>query len=683
MLIFDQLNKADRPLRLVSWFIATGLVILLGGLWWVQVVRARQYAEDQFNQSYRTVRVPAPRGKITDRHGVVLAENQATYNVSLYLGDPTWRQSVQQQYRALRDDARRAGAVKLQPSAFEKFLSIFGYEPSLLQLRRISRAEETSLGRAARYTVTSNIVAQLGEILGTPLRLDETNFHRHYYRSLVLPLPILSGLNDTQIARLHERGLRLPGVDMEIQPVRVYPRDSLAAHLIGYMRQSDESVEGELAHFDYRLPDFRGVSGLEYSLDHVLRGKAGAKSVQINNLGYRQSETFWSPIEAGHDVVLSIDAAIQRKVEYELARAPKVDRHPVRGAAVVLDCRTGEILALASAPTFEPGKWLPRPSLETFRQYNDTNTTPLLNRAIYNGFSPGSTFKTIVALAAMEAGNFDPQRTVHVAPHPTQAGKGIFYVGEQGFRDTAGSGDFNFRRAFIKSSNGYFIQQALWLGRDRVLNMAWQLGFGERTGIPHGQDSAGILPTQEWLARKGLPWRDGDTANLSIGQGYLTVTPLQMAVAMAAVANGGRVLWPQLVIATNSQDDLVTSRPVVRPQVRHQLGIDPRALAILQDAMLADTEGQGSGREAYIQDYRVCAKTGTAQIERGRQVVDLMTWFASYAPFDHPRYAVVVMVQSGESGGTTCAPVAKKIYEFLRDHERKMRPLESVAVRQP
>ena len=681
MLIFDQLHRADRPLRLVSWLIAFGLAVLLGGLWWVQVVRSRQFTEDQFNQSYRTVRVPAPRGKIMDRNGEVLAENRPVYSVSLYLGDRSWRQSVVAHYKAAKDAARRAKAVRRQPNAMEKILSWFGYEPSLVKLGRLETEVENALGRAARYIVTSNIVAQLGDILGQRLTLDAPNFHRHYQNSLVLPLPIFQNLNAAQIARLQERGLRMPGVDMEIQPVRVYPRGTLAAHVVGYMRASIESSEGELAYFDYRLPDYRGFSGLEYSLDSVLRGKAGGKSVQVNNLGYRQNETSISAVEAGHDLTLTIDAEIQRVAEYELARAPHVWPVTIRGAAVVLNVRTGEIIALASAPTFNPNNWIPGISREDFRAYHDTNTTPMLNRAIFGGYAPGSTFKTVVALAGLEAGTLRPQELITVAPNPRDPAHGIIYVGQQAIKDTAVPGQYDFKRAYKRSSNAYFITNGLMVGRDAVIRMAERMHFGQRTGLPLAQDSRATLPTRDWLQQRGLPWRDGDTANLSIGQGYVTVTPLQMAVAMAAVANGGRVLWPQLILATNAQDEVVdlSSRSGVRPQLREQLPVSARTLEIVQSAMLADTEdADGSGRSAKVDGFRVCAKTGTAQIEdRTGRNIDVMTWLASYAPYEDPRYAVVVMVQSGKSGGDTCGPVAKGIYEALKKRERKLNVVQN------
>jgi penicillin-binding protein 2 len=676
MLIFDQLNKADRHLRLLSWVIAAGLVTLLAGLWWVQVVRSRQFVESQFTQSYRTVRVPAPRGKIMDRNGTVLAENRPVYSITLYLEDRTLREAVQKKWSQAKDAARRAGATERKPNIFERVLSWFGYRPSLVQVRPLTRTNSLELLRGARYSVVSNIVGQLSSIIGEPIPLDEAQLTNHYHHRLVLPFPIKGRLDATNIARVQERGLNLPGIDMEVQPQRVYPQRTLAAHVLGSLIRSDESVEGDLAYFDYKLPDYRGYSGIESSFDTELRGRAGAKSVQINNLGYRQTDTTLSPVEAGKDLTLTIDAEIQREAEHALNYAV-VDIPPVRGAAVVLDVRTGEVLALASVPKFDPNDWIPFLPHAIAGLYTNASVAPLRNRAIYGKYAPGSTFKIFVALAGLEAGTLDTNEVIHIDPNPRDPAHGIYYVGSRktphAFKDTARPGDYKFHLAFIKSSNGYFIEQGLRVKAERIVAMAQQFHFGERTGIPL-PDSRGFLPTSDYARRFQGGWPPAAIGNLSIGQGALDVTPLQLAVAVAAVANNGRVLQPQLVMNVRGPDELVApNQPTsLRPIVRDEVRVSSRSLEIVRQAMLGDVEtpgGTGSGVSG-IPGFRVCAKTGTAQVERGTKI-DHFTWFASYGPFEDPRYAVVVMVESGSSGGGTCAPVARQIYEKLKEREEK------------
>lgn len=681
MLIFDQLNKADRHLRLLSWCVALGLGILLGGLWWVQVVRSRQYVENQRNQSSRTVRVPGPRGKILDRNGVALAENVPVYNISLYLHDRGWREMGWKQYVQARETVLgQAASSTRPPSWLARFLAWTGLRPLPKPTRSLTVAQRNELLRHSRYLATSNLVHQLGFALGQTIVTNEARFraefHEHYEQRRALPMPILSGLNSNQIARFLEQGTRLPGLDMEIQPKRVYPQGSLAAHVVGYLRRSEESSEDELAFYNYRLPDYRGVSGIEYSQDEVLHGKAGAKSMLVNNLGYVQSETVWSAVEAGQNVTLTIDAEIQRAAENALANAAVAS--PRRGAIVVMDVRTGEVIALASAPGFDPGRFVPYISPADYAVYNDEESTPLLHKAIYGGYPPGSTFKTIVAMAGLEAGTLDPDEIVHVALDRENAPKGCIYVGARKIKDTADAGDYNFKRAFIKSSNAYFITNALRIGPEPIVGLAERFHFGERTGIPLGQDSKGILPTAAWVRKNRGPWRDGDTANFAIGQGELLVTPLQMAVAMAAIANGGRVLTPQLVMSVRGQDDLVdpSERASLRPIIRDQLPVSARTLRIIHEAMLADTEDgrDGSGWRARVEGFRVCGKTGTAERWIGNRKDHYDVWFSAFAPFEDPKYAVVVMVEHGSSGGTTCAPIAGRVFTALRD--REARPLK-------
>ena len=285
MLIVDELKKNDPPLRLVAMVLASGLGILLAGLWWVQVVSAHEYQSHLETQAYRTVRLPAMRGKILDREGRVLAENRPRYNLSLYLDD--LRKQFDDAYRPLRKQALEiqrqniaAGEKKLGRSLTKAERKQFAFSSGQLQ----------QLRARARLSVASNLVAQVGQQLGQPLTLDATRFERAYETRLALPFIILPNLNASQIARFEEGFTNGLGANLDLQAERVYPSGATAAHLLGYLRSDDSSQEGEDADFNYRLPDYRGVVGIEGRCDAELRGRAGEESVLVNNLGYRQSE---------------------------------------------------------------------------------------------------------------------------------------------------------------------------------------------------------------------------------------------------------------------------------------------------------------------------------------------------------------------------------------------------------
>lgn len=638
MLIIDQLKKSDFKLQAVAMAVLAGMTVLLGGLWYLQVVRSDRYLANLQAQSVRTVRVPAIRGKILDRNGYALAQNRPSYNVNLYLEE--LRDSFRYEYtNGVRKEFKLAN-------------------PNV----RLTRKITDELERQARYRVVSNVLMQVSSAIQAPRLLVEQDFHTHYDQLRSLPLPLLKDLSKPQVAMFVEQAGNVPSLALEPQAIRHYPYQHVAAHLVGHLKRDFFPVDDEDISFRFRLPDYVGVKGLESALDPQLRGKAGVKAVLVNNLAYRESEHTPIPPQPGHNVALTIDLWIQLAAEQALANAPGAKtkgKEEVRGAAVVMDVNTGDIRALVSAPSFDPNQFVTGLTTEEYAKMNDPDLKPLFNRAGYGTYPPGSSFKIIVALAGLEAGVIDPN-ALYRSP-------GYYLIGRKPIRDTAGSGDFNFRRAFWKSSNSYFIEYGLRIGPEKIIEMARQFRLGEPTGLWPKQETAGALPAPGELRKlDGSRWMPGDTGNLSIGHGELLVTPLQMAVLIAAVANGGTLLAPRLIERIEPQEKLEDSEIIPAPsrQVRGTVKLRAETLDLVRQAMLDDTVNpEGTGKLARVDGLQIAGKTGTAKLTGGD--TEQITWFVSYAPFENPRYAVIVVVEGGTSGGFTCAPVARDIYKEI------------------
>ncbi len=675
MLIIDQLKKNDPHLRLVALVLAGGLLVLLAGLWWVQIVSANEYQSHLQTQAYRTIRIPAVRGKILDREGRVLAENRPRYNLCLYLDD--LRKPFDAAYAPLRKQALAGQRAAI--AAEEKKLGR-GLTKSERKKFAFAKDQVERLRAQSRLGVVTAVATRIGQVLGQPLTVDAAQFERAYQKTRALPYPLLLNLNPAQIARFEEAFTNGFGADLELQAARVYPFGGTAAHVLGYLRSDDSSAEGEESYFSYRLPDYRGVVGVEAGYDTQLRGTAGAQSVLINSQGYRQSENLWNQPEPGQNIVLTIDQELQQAAEHALMARRGAE---ARGAIVVMDVHTGDVLALVSSPAFDPNDFAEGISQEKWNRMQQLAAEK--NRATYENYAPGSILKTVVALAALEGG-LDPAEVFHVQANPENPARGVFYVGRRAIKDTAAPGDYNFQKAFIHSSNSYFITNGLRAGPESLIRLGEKFHLGERTGLFAGQETRGNFPSQARVNSRN--WRDGDTANLCIGQGEVAVTPIQMAVMTSAIANGGKVLWPRLVDRILPQDPAAGETAAHFPAgvVRDELGVSARSLKILHAAMRADVQStDGTGYDAFHHGgelkLSVCGKTGTAQVQdAANKLTGYTFWFASFAPYETPHYAVVVMVESesGGSGGTVCAPIARDIYEALLKKEN-LRPRNALA----
>lgn len=666
MFVFNHMKGDDQALRLLFIGILAGLVVLAAGLWWVQVVNGREYQSRLEAQSFRSVRVGAPRGRILDRNDVELANNRPSYDVNFYLEE--MRSSFSAEY--LRRYRFATNALRLQREEKQKTL---GRELTKDEARgfRLSSAQRDVIGLQSRLAVATTFTTSLADKLKLPLTLDVKSFTNHYYKSRSQPFTVAKDLQPAQVARFEEQFGAVPGIELEMRSVRQYPFGSTSSHLLGYgiLSREGESVDGEQAFYNYRQPDFRGLVGIEGGMDGELRGQAGEKSVLVNYLGYKQGETIIQPTLPGSSVVLTVDVRLQKAAEKALAtKGPELSG--TRGAVVVMDVRNGDVLALVSSPTYNPNYWVTGfPPGELDRLRNEEQK-PEINRATYGNYFPGSIFKIVVGMAALEKG-LDPEAIFQIPPHPRIQGKGAYWIGRTAKLDQVAPGPVNFKKALAKSSNSYFVDAGRRPGVvEKIAELGQKLHFGELSGIPTKQESRGIFPTMDQVRSK---WSDGDTANLSIGQARVATTPLQVAVMISAVANGGTVYWPRLVQRVEAQDPMDTNGTTIFPagHVRDRLGVSGRTMRVLHDAMVAETE-EGTGTAVSgMPGFRVGGKTGTAQVaDEGNTIRDHFTWFAGFGPWENPRYAVVVMVESGTSGGLTCAPIARMVFEALQEIEK-------------
>ncbi len=669
MLVFDQLKKEDPQLRFLAVVVLAGIVILFSGLWWVQIVSASHYRGQLETQSTRTVRLPAVRGKILDRDGRVLAENRPSYSVELYLEDLTkkFQAAYNNAVIRLKQDlaVRKTEAKKQLPHQLSR-----AEEKQFNRQFIVSESMKTEIQQKTRFEVSSNIVAELSVRLQQGIPFDEKTFQRRYDRDRILPMPVMLNLNTRQIARFEEQSMHTPGMDLDVQSVRFYPNNSLAAHLLGYVTHNNDAGDIVAKQYNYRLDDYQGLTGIERLMDNDLGGQAGWKSVIVNSLGYSQRETIGSPVVPGRNVVLTIDLDIQKAAEAALAGA----QANVRGAVVVMDARNGDILAIASAPSYDPNFYAVKHDEAAWARemeyLSNTNMRPQINRAMQENYEPGSIFKIVVGMAGLEAGTLNPAE-IYMSPGNFPM-RGL----REPIKDTAGAGPFDFDRALAKSSNPYFIANGLKPGvLPRVIELGRKLHLGERTGVLHGQEAPGHLPTQKDITSSR--WLPVETAYLSIGQGQISVTPLQMAIMTSAVANGGKVFWPRLVVGSEASGGTELVEAYTAGQVRDTLGVSERTLQIVRQAMRKEVESpEGTGHGVAIPGFDIAGKTGTAEVEKNghkdKQAGD--TWFVSFAPYEKPRYVVVAMVEGGVSGGKTCVPAAHRIYEaILRCEQQRER----------
>lgn len=574
-------------MKVSSWSIVSlavlftlGLSVLSVELYRVQVVDVAKFKEDLTQQATRRMRKPGIRGRILDSRGGVIAES-----------------------RARRD-------LVCDLSVFLK-----------------------SGGTAKTVKAVDEAISRVSEALGfdRPSSLTTNRIVRHIRTQSAVPLCVLRDLDEQSLARFEERASEFQGFSVESHAERVYPRGSFAAHLVGYTgrdRSSDD--EDDVRMLAYEL-EMKGRAGLESFYDTYLAGIAGAVRIPVDARGFKPrgaardsialGETEERAAQDGLDLELTIDPVMQAAAEKQL--------EGVCGAFVAIDPRDGAVLALASAPTYDPNDFVPFVSAKRYRELANDENHPLMNRATAGLYAPGSTFKPVTALAALRSG---------IKPDSEYECTGVYKLGTMRLHcwNRWGQGPMNMHHAIEQSCNPYFARLGYLMGTNSLFRMAREFGFEAKTGIDYAPERAGSLTSP--------PFYPGLACQSAIGQGRLQVTPLQMAVECATIANGGSVFTPYL------KKRAAGSPP---PTPVRKLSCTAEQMNVVREGMLAVVEGKkGTGKSIGGLKVSCAGKTGTAQIGGGQK----NTWIIAFAPYEAPTVAVAMVVERGESGGKTVAP---------------------------
>ncbi len=588
--IRDDTKFASGKIAFFQYVSVAVFVFLLSGFWKLQVQNQEEYSELAERNSIKSLPVLAPRGKILDRDGRVIVDNHSSFRLILS------RENLKLEH--------------LKPIAEGLNLD---YDELVARVRRFKS--------------------------------------RPSYETI----PIKEELTPAELAfvEAHRDPETFPEMELIHAQRRLYPRDQLAAHVIGYVGEISESELNSPDLAKYEQGDVIGKAGIERQYNETLMGVDGRRQVVVDNRGHERNLLGMKPAIPGKDLQLTLDLDLQAVAELAME-----DR---RGAVIALDPRTGEVLALVSRPAFDPNKFAGRINSKDWKEIVENPENPLLNRVTQAQLAPGSTFKPLMALAGLETGFADDNTRVHCA------GGASFYGRSFACWNKKGHGTVELHRAIAQSCDVFFYHLGNRMGIDKIAEYAESIGFGKRTGIDLPHEAEGLVPSTKWKLRAFREkWYAGETISVSIGQGALTVTPLQLAAGIGGIATGGVFPKPHLV-ATQSK----TSRART---VTYNLENVNKVIF----GMWGAVNEWGTGAAAQLAGFDVCGKTGTAQLAsneflkgtaKGRTMKD-NAWFVGFAPRQAPEIVVVALFEAG-AHGNLAAPIVRDVLKAYYDKKFK------------
>ncbi len=591
----------------------------------LQVVNHEKYATRADENRISLVPITPNRGIVTDRNGVVLARNYSAYT------------------------------LEITPS---------------------------------KVTDLDATIDALGEVVTIEAR-DRKRFKKLIEETKTFEgIPIRTRLSDDEVARFVAQRFRFPGVEVQARLFRQYPLGESAAHVIGYIgRVSEkdldrleerEEKEGVDLLTNYQGTDYIGKEGLEKRYEASLHGTTGAEEIEVTASGRAVRTLSRRPPLSGDNLVLSIDIKLQQLVEEAFG-----DR---RGALVAIEPATGDILAFVSRPSFDPNLFVEGIDAENWKVLNESIDKPLVNRPLSGTYPPGSTFKPFLALAALENGKRTPQQTIY--------DPGYFNFGNHRFRDDkeGGHGTVDMYKSIVASCDTYYYTLASDMPIDMMAKFLKPFGFGQITGVDLDGERTGVLPSTEWKRKafrkpEQQRWFPGDTISVGIGQGYNAYTPLQLAHAVATLANDGVVMKPHLVKSIESARTGLSTLTVASESAR--IPLQMKNVEFIKNAMVGVNK-EGTGRTAFVgAQYVSAGKTGTAQlfnIKQNEKYRDAHVqarlkdhaWFIAFAPADHPKIALAVLVENGGFGAQAAAPIARRVFDYYLLHQLPTDPKKPV-----
>ena len=594
--VYEDLILVLRRSKKIFIFIQVLTVFLLLNFWKIQVLDHKKYWEKSEANRMREIVLPSQRGLIKDRGETILADNKASFKVSI-----------------IRENCE-------------------DYDKSCRKISRLLKIEEDVL---------------------------KERIKRYESFPVFKPIVIKENLSFEEVAVIEARKLEFPELFLQAEPKRFYPFGNLAAHALGYIQElSGEEIKKGL-YQQRRLGDLIGKTGVEKVYEATLVGTDGEALEIVDSMGRSKGKIAKREPEKGQNIILTIDYALQEKAE-ELLEGRE-------GAVVMMDPQTGEILALASYPTFDPNKFIDRFTPEEWLDLVNSPEFPLENRAIRGQYAPGSIFKLVIDLGALELGIIDEETTFTC--------KGEIEIYNEPFTCWVekGHGEMNLIQAIRNSCNIYHYQVGKKMGIDEISRYAKMLGFGAKTGIDLPGEKTGLVPDPQWKREvRKERWQPGETISVSIGQGPLLVTPLQVALYTSIIANRGRKVTPHLLNSQSLAGKRVFSE-------KDAVDIELSTFETVIQGMWEVVNKGGTGWAANVKGFDICGKTGSTQListekdkekkveeEEEEEETKTHSWFTGFAPRDNPKIVVTVIIEYGGMGGATAAPLARKLFNSYR-----------------